>query len=335
MLFNALDDSAKRRELIIVRDGIARVHLRKDKQLTISEIYSLRKGAGSRILRRLEQWKGAESIFAKCPAHLPSNAWYARKGFILEGQSRTRNGKLLNHWRKPLPRCWKPNVAHNIELVYCASGNPRLAEIAIEEGWLYGYRAPGSAAFQPYFMDQDWKSPDREKYMKALEKYRPWMATVLDLEREDQLQEVLDWAEEAAQWTEMVIIIPKVHGVISKLPTSIGGKPIRLGYSVPTRYGGTDVPLSEFANWPHGVHLLGGAPNKQLQIADQIDVRSVDTNYHAKVAAWGQFFTLEPDSGGRARHWPKFREVGIEFERPMYEAFRVSCMNIYHAWNTR
>ena len=49
---------------------------------------------------------------------------------------------------------------------------------------------------------------------------------------------------------------PYAFGGIARVPEQIGGKAVRLGYSVPTKFGGTEVPLWEFGQRP--VHLLGG-----------------------------------------------------------------------------
>lgn len=51
---------------------------------------------------RLKQVPGAISLFAKCPVELESNGWYARRGFILEGQENTKTGRVLNLWRLTL-----------------------------------------------------------------------------------------------------------------------------------------------------------------------------------------------------------------------------------------
>ena len=163
-------------------------------------------------------------------------------------------------------------------LIYCADGNRRLAQIAIDAGYKYGARLPGTIYHPIYFADQDWKKPDRNAYMSALATHRPYMATVLDLEDTGQLDEVLSWAEDAARYVEVVLIIPKVQGIISKLPRDVGGAEIRLAYSVPTKYGGTELPLWDFYDWP--VHLLGGSPNNQMEVARYLDTTSIDGNYH-------------------------------------------------------
>jgi hypothetical protein len=81
------------------------------------------------------------------------------------------------------------------ELIYCAAGNRRFAEIAIRNGFTYGAQLPKTIYYTPEFVDQNWRKPDRMKYMNALAQYRPRLATVLDLEYPHQFAEVLSWAE--------------------------------------------------------------------------------------------------------------------------------------------
>lgn len=102
MIFETLWESAQRGELMLVEGGLCHWHLRRDAQVTIREIISTRPGAGSEMLARLKRVPGAESIFAKCPADLKANEWYARRGFELEMSETTRSGRRLNHWRLAL-----------------------------------------------------------------------------------------------------------------------------------------------------------------------------------------------------------------------------------------
>jgi hypothetical protein len=147
-----------------------------------------------------------------------------------------------------------------------------------------------------------------------------------------QLPEVLAWAEDASRFVRVVVIIPKVSGAIDCLPRSIAGAEVRLGYSVPTRFGGTCVPVWEFAGWP--VHLLGGAPHRQMELARYLDVRSVDGNMAQKLAVrWCQFWCPGTAREASNRWWPKLSEVGdYRKEGAPYEAFERSCRNIRDAW---
>lgn len=219
-------------------------------------------------------------------------------------------------------------------LIYCGNGNPRLAQIAVDAGFRYGCQLPGRVTLEEplYFADQDWKKPIRSAYMEALQKYRPTMATVLDWEQEDQLPEVLSWAEEAAQWVvSAVVIIPKVVGSIDRIPHKIGGRDVVLGYSVPSKFGATNVPCWEFSG--RKVHLLGGSPHRQMRewqyLSCLADVVSADGNMSNLMAT-------------RCKYWEAGRWVALKDEGGQnwgtgapYEAFSRSCSNIYTAWGDK
>ena len=224
------------------------------------------------------------------------------------------------------------------ELIYCAGGNPRFVRIAVDAGFRYGARLPDTVYtdIAPlWFADQDWKKPNRQAYMVRLAEHRPTQATVLDLEREDQLPEVLDWAEEAAQFVERVVIIPKAFGIIVHIPAQIAGADVVLGYSVPTRYAGTEVPVWEFGARP--VHLLGGSPHAQMRLCHYLNVMSADGNYAMKMATRHcQFWAPGTARYASNRWWPTLREAnkGINWDGDdaPYEAFQRSCENIIVAW---
>lgn len=209
-------------------------------------------------------------------------------------------------------------------LIYCADGNKRLAEIAIAAGFKYGAQLPKTVYFPVYFADQNWKKPNRRAYMDALALHRPHIATALDWERLEQLDDVISWGEEASQHVNVVVIIPKVSGGVALLPKTINGKEVRLGYSVPTKYGGTQLYISEFSGWP--VHLLGGSPRKQMEFSKYMDVVSADGNYAAKMA----LRYCEYWDGG----WKELKKhLGYtKKDDAPYEAFHLSCRNIIDAW---
>jgi len=212
-------------------------------------------------------------------------------------------------------------------LIYCAAGSSKFAPIAIRHGWLYGAQLPGFVYHAPHFIDQNWRKPDRVKYMRALEEHRPALATVLDFERPEQYAEVMAWAKEAAALvSEAVIIIPKVVGSIPDIPQSIGGRTVRLGYSVPTRFAGTGVPVWEFAG--RDVHLLGGSPQQQMKFAQHATgarVMSADGNYAQKVARWGKVCI------GKGEQLKDIGNPEIQTDIP-YCAFEISVINIRNAW---
>lgn len=215
------------------------------------------------------------------------------------------------------------------DLIYCAGKNRRYADTARAAGFRLGAQLPCTVYHDLWFADQNWKKPDRARYMAALKEHRPEMATVLDLERADQLDEVLSWAEEAAQYVRRVLIIPKAHGIIARLPRQIGGADVVLAYSVPTSHGGTSVWPGEFAGWP--VHLLGGAPHMQMRLAARMGVVSADGNMTNKMSHAGRFWCAEKGPKG---HWRNLREIGVDLPTDNnLEAFRRSCVNIIEAWS--
>ena len=229
------------------------------------------------------------------------------------------------------------------ELIYCSDGNKRFAQIAIEAGFTYGAQLPKTVYFDPEFVDQDYKNPDLEKYSTAVARYKPRMATVLDWQRWEQLPIVLMWAETIAAFIETIIIIPKVMGGIAHLPNKVGNKPVRLGFSTPTSFGATAVPMKEFGDWP--VHLLGGSPVMQRKLSKYLNVASLDGNYHLLMATrYNQFFY--PDGSARwakNRFWPTLKEAnsgkkwgdGDPKADAPYEAFRRSCTAIIDMWYNR
>ena len=214
------------------------------------------------------------------------------------------------------------------ELIYCAGKNQRFEAVAHAAGFRIGVQLPNQVSHPVWFADQNWKKPDRARYMAALAHHRPALATVLDLERYDQLEDVLDWTEEAAQYCQQVLVIPKYSGAVDHLPRQIGGADVVLAYSVPTAFGGTEVPIWEFCGWP--VHLLGGSPHRQMEIAHYLDVVSTDGNMANKMAHRGRFWSAEKGPKG---HWRQLREIGVDLPTDNnLEAFRRSCENIMTAW---
>lgn len=222
-----------------------------------------------------------------------------------------------------------------MQLIYCAGKNKHFADIALAAGFRLGAQVPCTVYHDLYFCDQDWKKPNRTAYMAALAKHTPTMATVLDWEREGQLADVLDWAEEAAQHCEQVLIVPKVMGGIDRLPRQIGGRDVVLAFSVPTKFGGTQLPLWEFAGWP--IHLLGGSPHAQMKYAAHLrsiaDVVSADGNMANKMAHNCRFWRAEP-GGAKGDRWRSLADAGLaDFGKGSNaEAFRRSCENIMQAW---
>lgn len=222
-------------------------------------------------------------------------------------------------------------MASRPTLIYCAAGNPRLAQIAVDAGWKYGARLPASITRPIYFADQNWKEPNREEYLEAIQRHRPTVATVLDWERPEQENEVMAWADGVARFVSQVVLIPKWPGCPERCPRRIGTAEVVLGYSVPTSYGGTPVPLWEFRGWP--VHLLGGTPHRQMEIARYVQVVSVDGSIAVQQARGGRCWLRRK---GKTSHWWQLRDIGdTEKTDALYRAFQRSCEEVRLAWEAR
>ena len=96
MIFQALNESANRGELILVNGAMCRYHIRKDGVLVIREIIVMpserRKGLGRSIVRSLKLQSNL--IIAKCPFAYESNAFWEKVGFSLKS---TDGG--INTWQ--------------------------------------------------------------------------------------------------------------------------------------------------------------------------------------------------------------------------------------------
>jgi hypothetical protein len=96
MIFEALYESARQGELLLIDGGYCRWHLRKDGSITIYEMLSVRCGAGREMLMQLQAY--GKPIQARCPADLPANEWYRKRGFVLLRTEQTRSGREVNLW---------------------------------------------------------------------------------------------------------------------------------------------------------------------------------------------------------------------------------------------
>lgn len=100
--FEELLTAAKQKELILLNGGMCSFHLCRNGRLTIYNILILPekegKGTGTKILDILKKVKNAKYLTAKCPADLPANKWYEKRGFTLFKTEKTKNGREVNRW---------------------------------------------------------------------------------------------------------------------------------------------------------------------------------------------------------------------------------------------
>jgi hypothetical protein len=166
-------------------------------------------------------------------------------------------------------------------------------EIAISHGWLPGARYTNLRDVRRFqklgFLDIDWKRYDFVKHLEITSIARPIMTVACDVEHRRDLKRVVDQAYRLMEFSRYVVVVPKDRLLESKLGNSIPAE-FLLGFSVPTRYGGTK--LSPYA-FKRPVHLLGGRPDVQRALAELMPVFSIDANRFTLDAAFGDYFDGE------------------------------------------
>lgn len=196
-------------------------------------------------------------------------------------------------------------------LFYCGSGGSSQFDwIAQRAGWGLGIRSCGKykpGELKIDFVDLDWKNYNHNFHLEMCRKLRPHLASARDIESLDDLPEILKEAEEISRFAEKVVLIPKIP---VHLP------PLNFdwiwGYSIPTSYGGSSVPLDFFLG--KDTHLLGGSVHKQAEIYlnSELKIYSLDAKDFALCAKFGK--STWPGAS------PKYQKIGSG----CYEAFTVS-----------
>jgi hypothetical protein len=166
-------------------------------------------------------------------------------------------------------------------------------EIAVKHGWLPGARYTNLRDVKRHpklgFLDIDWKRYDFRRHLEAAARTRPIMTVARDVEDKRDLRRIIDQAYRLLDYATHVVVVPKDPLLEGKLCRSIPPEFV-LGFSVPTRYGGT--ALSPLA-FKRPVHLLGGRPDVQRTLGNQMPVFSIDTNRFTLDAAFGDYFDGE------------------------------------------
>ncbi len=224
----------------------------------------------------------------------------------------------IGHNRRCRPNSKKKSVTGPIKFV---AHSRRVLGIASTHGWRPGARytnardVRGTEFAGIGFLDINWKKYDFHRHLAAAERLRPFMTVARDIESIEQLAPILEEARKLKQFAQHVVLVPKdprLHGRFDELLP----RDFILGFSVPTRYGGTSLSPENF-NRP--VHLLGGRPDIQRQLATLMPVVSVDCNRFTLDAQFGDYF-----DGQRFRPHP----VG-GYELCLQE----SIVNITRSWS--
>ena len=162
--------------------------------------------------------------------------------------------------------------------------------IAMTHGWLPGARYTNLRDVRKFdrlgFLDIDWKNYDFARHLQAAQYTKPLITVARDVEEKRDLRRIIDQAFRLLEWAAHVVIVPKDPLLEKRLSKAIPSE-FLLGFSVPTRYGGTKLSPAAFKR---PVHLLGGRPDVQRKLADLMPVVSIDTNRFTLDAAYGDYF---------------------------------------------
>src|SRR5262249_1751466 len=139
-------------------------------------------------------------------------------------------------------------------LIYCAGRGGRLADIAVAAGFVYGCRSDYQPSHPVGFADLNWKAPDPGQHRSFVRDPAPTLAGAPDVLDIGDLGWTLRYAESLAHYAQCVVVVPKTPGVLERLPREPW---LVVGYSVPTKYGGSDLLMGEISD--RSVHLLGGS----------------------------------------------------------------------------
>lgn len=205
-----------------------------------------------------------------------------------------------------------------MDIIYCAGGNKRFAEIAINEGFLYGTRHDYKPYWKPFMVDINWKRYYWPDYARKIAEWQPVTAMVADYERPDQFNVMkIQSLELLALEVERPMVCPKFAGAVYDIPEWCV-----VAVSVPTSYAGYLPGIAELKG--RRVHLLGGSPQAQIELIKYysrmgIQVVSVDCNMHQKAAQLGTYF-----SGSK---WKNMGAGKVSTD----DAFRRSCKAILKA----
>jgi len=136
-----------------------------------------------------------------------------------------------------------------------------------------------------HFIDMDWHNPEFDRLVEACKKYEPEYVVGGDYTKHDpshpdsNIELINERARTLDQYAENVQVVPHGSNQVQHVPDDMV-----VGYSVPTTYGAAEGELIDY----HGrdIHLLGGAPAKQMRMIQEFgtDIVSIDGNAINKMA---------------------------------------------------
>ncbi len=174
------------------------------------------------------------------------------------------------------------------------SHSKKITQIASNHGWYAGAKYTNYRDIRNIekvaLVDIDWINYDFHKHLEMVKITNPFFTVARDIFKTKDLSTIVKQANELKKYVEYIIFVPKKKGIISIIASNFNNNFI-LGFSVPSKYGMTNVSVDEFRNYP--VHLLGGRPDLQRKLANELNVVSIDGNRLTLDAKYGDYFDLE------------------------------------------
>lgn len=219
-------------------------------------------------------------------------------------------------------------MASDVDII--TTGRPDLTAYAAEYGYLRGTRLDDEPRYRRDgvrvdFLDVHWEDPDFDALLESTAWHEPRYVVAGDYDADAENYEVVnDRARRLRDHAENVIIVPHATGELALVPEWAV-----VGYSTPTEYAGTEIPLRRYRETSHDIHVLGGTPHEQHRIAGQLwleNISSMDCNSHHKAATIG------------AKAWhpatPHWRQVD-EGENRVERAYRLAVENLHEEHQRR
>jgi hypothetical protein len=182
-----------------------------------------------------------------------------------------------------------------MEVLRFITHSKKVISLAQKHGWYPGARYTNLRDIKTVefasngFLDINWKNYSFSRHLEITALYSPRITVARDIECIFQLDAILREAEKLREYSTYVVLVPKDPKLNNRLEEMIP-KDFILGYSIPTRYGGTKVTLNSFKR---PVHLLGGRPDIQRKIGQHLKVLSLDCNRFTFDAKFGDYFDGE------------------------------------------
>ena len=214
-----------------------------------------------------------------------------------------------------------------VDVIHTIPGGEAAAGAVVDSGALLGFESSDAGPpkrFPVGFVDYPFTASGDPfpTHFAAVREREPKYAVAPDIEPPRTFRDVMRRADRLATFCETVIIPVKQAG--DTHPRDIPSE-FRVGLPFAPNFGSGglslgDPALDDYADASTGVHVLGGSPSDQLNLRQQVDVRSVDTSLPLRYAMKGRiwFEDGQVETGGR------YGDV--------YALLEASLRNIRRAW---